>query len=119
MGTLSKPVAMSLGGIAAALLVLIGSAGPWARVWFVTVTGLDGDGKFTAALALACGALLAYRAARPESSRWIPLAAAAVFVVCLIFGSITSSIFSRSSTRLKMKRASSPFRLAGDSTLLC
>ncbi len=86
MGNLSKPVIGSLAGIAAALLVLIGSTGPWAKVWFITVSGLDGDGKITAALALICGGLLAYRAAKPATSRWIPAVAAAAFAVCLIFG---------------------------------
>jgi hypothetical protein len=37
---------------AALLAALVGSFLPWARVWFITVNGTDGDGVITAATSL-------------------------------------------------------------------
>jgi hypothetical protein len=48
-----------------ALLVVVGSLGPWARVWFITANGTDGDGIITLLLGVAAGFFTIVRLARP------------------------------------------------------
>lgn len=50
---------------AAALLVVVGSMGPWARVLFISVNGTDGDGAITLVLGILAGLLAVVRLARP------------------------------------------------------
>jgi hypothetical protein len=38
-------------------VIIVGSAGPWATVAFVTANGLDGDGVYTLILGVGCAAL--------------------------------------------------------------
>lgn len=87
---LKAKLASTIGALTG-LLVLIGSAGPWAKVWFITVSGLDGDGIFTACLALIAGGLLVYRAAKASSSRWPAIISLIVFGICLMVGLIDLS----------------------------
>jgi hypothetical protein len=55
-----------------ALLVCIGSMGPWATVLFITVGGLNGDGQFTLVLGLAALVFLAVyvRSTRRPRPAW-------------------------------------------------
>lgn len=72
---------------ASALLVCIGSFGPWAKVLFVSAGGLDGDGWITLVAGLAALALLAVyarAASRPRPS-W-PLLAV------LVAGAIATAV---------------------------
>lgn len=54
-----------------ALLVVIGSFAPWARVVFITVNGTDGDGVLTMILGIAAGIGAVVRIARPAAHRWL------------------------------------------------
>lgn len=82
----SKTALASLVGTFAGLLVLIGSAGPWAKVWFITVSGLDGDGMLTVFIGLLAGILLTYRAVRANSSRWPAIIGLVAFTACFAIG---------------------------------
>lgn len=72
---------------ASALLVCIGSFGPWAKVLFVSAGGLDGDGWITLVAGLAALALLAVyaRAASRPRPVW-PL------LVVLVAGAIATAV---------------------------
>lgn len=72
---------------ASALLVCIGSFGPWAKVLFVSAGGLDGDGWITLVAGLAALALLAVyaRAASRPRPAW-PL------LVVLVAGAIATAV---------------------------
>jgi hypothetical protein len=54
---------------ASALLVCVGSIGPWANVLFVSVGGLDGDGWITLVIGLAALALFAVYVRSPKRPR--------------------------------------------------
>ena len=66
---------------ASAALVSVGSLGPWARALFVSVSGVDGDGKVTLALGVAAvvvAFIFARSSRRPRP--WWPLA------LCVVAG---------------------------------
>jgi hypothetical protein len=62
---------------ASAGLMIIGSFGPWARAFIVTVYGVDGDGWFVIGAAVVALGMLYLYARRRGVSRW-PLVVAAV-----------------------------------------
>ena len=51
--------------------VILGSIGPWATIWVVTVYGTNGDGVFTLILGAMAGGLALIDMARREWSRWL------------------------------------------------
>lgn len=67
-------------GAICGLLVVIGSFGPWASAWIVTVSGLDGDGIFTLGLGLAAGVAMLMRALQPTFRPWLYIVAIIGFV---------------------------------------
>jgi hypothetical protein len=56
---------------ACALLVVIGSTGPWARVAFFTKDGTDGDGVVTLILGLVAGVAAVIRMFQPTARAWL------------------------------------------------
>lgn len=70
----------------AALLVVVGSLGPWVRVLFFEVSGTDTDGVITLILGLIAGALLLVRIARPDERRWLLVIIAPCFLVSAAIG---------------------------------
>ena len=67
----SAPLATLLAGLCA-LLVIVGSFGPWAKVLIITVDGMDEDGGVTLFLGLVALAIAGLRVLRPEGrQRWM------------------------------------------------
>lgn len=63
--------------------MVIGAFGPWARVLFISASGVDGDGWFVIGGAV-IGAFMVYRhAARPTHPRWTLVVAALASMVAL------------------------------------
>ncbi len=75
-----------LAGLLFGLLALVGSLGPWASVWFVTVGGMDGDGQFSAALALVVIGALGWHLYSGAVSRKPLWLATVAFVLIAIIG---------------------------------
>ncbi|MFW6076012.1 MAG: hypothetical protein ACOC9Y_10480 [Chloroflexota bacterium] len=48
--TVDRKLVPALVGVICGMLAMVGSLGPWASVWIVTVSGMDGDGMLTAVL---------------------------------------------------------------------
>jgi hypothetical protein len=68
-----------------ALLVFIGSVGPWASVFIIDVSGTEGDGVITLMLALAAGSLAVVLASRPMI-RWTPWAIGGCLLASAMIG---------------------------------
>lgn len=62
------------------LLVVVGSMGPWASIWIITVNGTEGDGVFTLLLGLGAGLLALVRLARPHLRRRL------MWIACVALG---------------------------------
>jgi TRAP-type C4-dicarboxylate transport system permease small subunit len=61
--------------IACAILVVVGSIGPWAGIAFITANGTEGDGRITLVLGLAAGVAALVSFARPRDRRILAIPA--------------------------------------------
>lgn len=78
-------------GIAAAVLVIVGSLGPWvtATLPFVgafTVSGTDGDGKATLCCGILAGALIAFLVTSNQSGVWLGIIAGIGLGIAAVVG---------------------------------
>lgn len=82
-GSINLPVAALFASLASQLLVLIGSLGPWASGFGMSVSGMSGDGKITFILALiAIGLLIAIALRKlPKVATWGVVAASAINLI--------------------------------------
>ena len=82
---------LALVGYAAAVVVIVGSLGPWAEVSQFSASGMDGDGVITLVSAIvAAVAILVASASRTRpalGSDWIAAAAAAVAMFVAVYDS--------------------------------
>jgi hypothetical protein len=72
--------------LGAAVLVCMGSLGPWATISFLTVNGTDGDGVITLILGLIAGTMALLQAA--GRGIWAPIVAAVCFSLSALTGII-------------------------------
>jgi hypothetical protein len=89
------PARLSLAAAACALLVVVGSVGPWVTlnmgagrgsVELGTVRGTTGDGQLTLALGLVAAVAMLLRARWPARWRWLAWAAPVPFVLAALAG---------------------------------
>ena len=95
LGNRSLPTA-ELFGLLSALLVIVGSAGAWVRIWgvgfvgdeveIIYVNGTIGDGRVTIALGILAAVLIIWRLLRQRSSTWSTIVQAATIVILIIAG---------------------------------
>lgn len=69
-----------------ALGLIIGSFGPWAKVWVVTTGGLDGDGKITIVLGILALVGIFSRVRQPNGRSWITYGLVAAFGIAAAVG---------------------------------
>lgn len=91
--SLSAP---ELFGLLAAALVIVGSIGPWARMWAVGfvgedvhafyINGISGDGRVTLVLGILAAVLILWRLLRRRSSTWSTIVQSAAIVILVIAG---------------------------------
>jgi len=72
--------------IGAAILVLVGSIGPWAKFFALTKSGTDGDGQLTLILSLIAGGCVLARILRRDRRTLLMGIAAACFAISAIVG---------------------------------
>jgi hypothetical protein len=85
----TRVLALAAGGLA--LLVSVGSVGPWltavlAPAGGVSVGGLEGDGRVTLGLGLVAVLLVAVVIAEPRALLWVPWVLALLFAVVVVVG---------------------------------
>lgn len=81
-GITARQMAMAI----CALAIIIGSFGPWARVWVVTANGLDGDGKITIVLGILALVGVLTRVRQPDRRAWISIGLVGGFGVAAAIG---------------------------------
>lgn len=69
-----------------AIGVVIGSIGPWAKIWIVTADGLDGDGQITVVMGLAALVGLFLRMREPLQRSWIVYGLVVVMGIAALIG---------------------------------
>ncbi|RIK43771.1 MAG: hypothetical protein DCC58_09140 [Chloroflexi bacterium] len=70
--------------LASAVLVVVGSIGPWATIFLGSISGLDGDGRLTFFLGIVAGIVALLRIAQPTRRRALAWLAAGVFTVAAV-----------------------------------
>ena len=83
-------------GLLAAVLVIVGSTGPWTRMWavgfvgdhvdIIYVSGLTGDGRVTLVLGIVAAVLITWRLLRRRSSTWSTMLQCAAIVILVVTG---------------------------------